>query len=1035
MHGAKRVSWSLLAGVMAVSTARAAVVSVTPGGILRDVAPLQVGHVTGTVLPVWNGPDLYAGIRRGLSEQDFRLFRFPNGSLSNEYHWNGAGEFDSVGIWHPDSSRVLPGFLSTSRYRGTSKDNYGASFHSLITDGDDSTFWWSDPLGGPEPWVLLELGDAAAIDSVRIVWGALRPDSVSVGEVGTTFWNGYRGRDGEFLERARAAVSSETTVVVSAGGPLSYLAIRPLGVGDRGVQIAEIRAWAAGVPATVNVPSRADQTPVVAMGAHPGGIRSTGYGGDGTPSWTFEMFMDYLGSFPGSEAMICVNYGTGTPEEAAAWVKHANRDRKLGIRHWEVGNEMDGKWEEGGPVDARQYARKFLAFSKAMKDVDSTILVFGPVQAGMTFAEDASGHLDGTSWTEEFLRRVSEAERADGRRYLDGFDFHAYPYWTSGKPNSSSALAAMRKLGGNLDTLASMLARTLDAPRERLVAMTEFNVSVVTMDLMMRPENATGIALMLGQLVEKFGGNAHSIVWDSYEGGGSNADGSSGSTWGALTLFVTPRSGSGSSIQYAPNSPYWGNWTVSKLWAIEGARPIDLTVSGSSAVEAHALTDGRDTSWLLLNLLASPCTTQVSANPASGWIFTFGKAQYAWNGTTADAFAFPNSGPSGRPIPPGWDGKLVIPAYGMVVVRNSSPWEPLAADHVVQFSVQRHELEFGDTLRVSGTVRRAAGSPAPLARLGDTTLALSSVDGQWDSPEEAFRLEVPSVLLGEGLRWLSIGQTDSVLVNITGRIRPVAWIDRFDDASVASDQTSHARWTQSPAGGAPSKGGITSVDRPGGVKYMRVGATLLQPDDLGYAVYEEARLNLDSLDVSASAGIQFDWCSWHSDGGSFALQIATDTVDNYDDYAADLPSTDSAWTTVRLRWSAFQQAGWGGVLTGPLLARQVNRLNFRAVGEGSTMFGIDNLAYLGTSGDSIQTAVQRRAPSSDWSVLRRPDGWVFQLPQGAQVRLAGLDGRTVAILRPDRAGYVAHRPKASKMLYAILESEGRREVRLLPVLR
>ena len=81
----------------------------------------------------------------------------------------------------------------------------------------------------------------------------------------------------------------------------------------------------------------------------------------------------------------------------------------------------------------------------------------------------------------------------DGKRYLDGFDFHAYPYWTAGKPNPTSALAAQRKLKGNLDTRAAMMKRHLQDPGSRLVCMSEFNVSVVTMDLMMRPENASPI--------------------------------------------------------------------------------------------------------------------------------------------------------------------------------------------------------------------------------------------------------------------------------------------------------------------------------------------------------------------------------------------------------------------------------------------------------------------------------------------------------------------------------------------------------------
>lgn len=1027
----------LAMGIAAVAgLAGAAVFKVTPGAMTESVPPLKTGRVTGTVLPVWNGPGLYAGIQRGLSEPGFRLFRFPNGSLSNEYHWNGAGTLDSVGIWHPDPSKALPGFLTTTRYRGTTKSNYGSVHYSHVTDGVDSTLWWSDPWAGPETWVTLNLGGGYSLDSVRIAWGSLRPDSVLVGSVETSNYNAYRGRDAKLIPLARVAVTGAAMTIPVDSAVAQFLVVKPLGVGAQGVQIGEVEAWSDGARVTVNAPDQAEQTPVAAMGAHPGGERTTGYDGTGTPSWTFDLFLDYIKTFPGAEALITVNYGTGTPEEAAAWVKYANVDRNLGIKLWQVGNEMDGAWEEGGPVDARQYATKFLAFARAMKAVDPTIQVLGPVQAGMDFAVAASGHLDGTAWTEEVLRIVGEAEAKDGKRYLDGFDFHAYPYWTAGKPNPSSALAAQRKLKGNLDTLAAMMARHLKDPGSRLVCMSEFNVSVVTMDLMMRPENATGTAMMLGQLVDRFGGNAMSIVWDSYEGGGANPDGSTGGTWGALTLFVNPKSGSASSIGYAPNSPFWGNWTTSRLWAIDSARPMALSVSGTQ-LEARALSDGRDTSYLLLNMLSTPCTTQVANVPSRGWIFSFGQAHYTWNGTTSEAWAFPNSGPSGRPVPASWDGRLVIPPYGMAVVRTSAPWAfPEGEGHVVQFAVARQELEFGDTLKVSGTILRAPDAPVPSAVLGDTSIALLPLDGAWDSPEEAFVLKVPSEVLGESQSWLRIGSRDSVLVTVTGKLRPTLWIDRFDDNSTASDQPSKARWSHSAAGGLPSTTAVSFPDRLEGGKSLRIGTHLEQPSDLGYAVYGEARLNLDDTVVSKSVGIQFDWRSFHSAGGSFNLQISSDTVKNYDDYLVSLPTTvDSSWTTVRLRWSAFQQAGWGGVLTGPLLARQVNRLNFRAAGEGDAMFGIDNLVYLQTSGDSVITSVRERSAPAGWSVRRGVDGWIIQVPAGATVSLVGLDGRRQAVLSSQRGESMRYRPRGSGVVYAVLELDGRRETRLLPVLR
>lgn len=1032
MRGSRSV-WGVLAAAGLVG---AAVFKVTPGAVATSATPLRTGRVTGTVLPVWNSPDIYARMKRGLAEQDFRLFRFPNGSLSNEYHWNGAGSYDSESVWHPDPAKVEPGFLSNTLYRGTTKSNYGSVFHSRLTDGVDSTFWWSDPLSGSDAWVVLDLGTEAVLDSVQIVWGALRPDSVDVGSVATSGYSAYRTNDAVFVSKGRAPVTDSVTLLRADTGYVRFLAVRPSGIDARGVQIGEVRAWSGGALVTTNVADQSTQTGAWAMSTHPGSVRSTDWGGSGQPSWTFAMFMDYLAKIPGSEPLICVNYGTGTAEEAAAWVEYANIERSMGIKMWQVGNEIDGAWEEGGPVDGRQYARKFLAYARAMKAVDPAILVLGPTLSTMDFQGSASGALDGTTWTEEFLRMVGEAEATDGKRYLDGFDFHAYPYYTNGKPTATAMLAAMRKLKPNLDTLAAMMGRRLQDPGSRLISLSEFNASVVMMDMTMRPENATGMAMMLGQLIEKFGGQAMSIVWESYGAGGSNPDGSTGGTYGTLSLFVPPRSDAGSSIDLAPNSPFWGNWMVSKVWAIDSAKPMATSVTGGTQLESHALTDGVDTSYLFLNMQATNCTTQVLKTPARGWIYSFGQGQYTWNGTTSEAYASPNSGPSSRPVPSAWDGKLVVPPYGMVVVRTSAPSpSPSGTGHVVQFAVNRKVLEYGDTLKISGTILRAPDAAAPVAELGDTTLLLGAYDGAWDGPEEAFVASIPTEALGEGVRWLAIGAADSIRITITGKARPTAWIDRFEDQLTASDQPSKAKWSQSPAGGLPSSAKLTFPVRLGGGRNLRIDTHLEQPTDLGYTVYEEARLALDSDLVAASIGVQFDFASWHSAGGSFNLQIGTDTVTNYDDYLLALPSTDSAWRTIRLKWSAFQQQGWSGVSTGPLLPRQINRLNFRANGEGEAGFWIDNLVLLSSSGDSVETGVKGAASRASWHVARVAGDWLFQVPAGAKITLVGLDGRKVSTMTSERGETLRFRPRNSGIVYAILETSGTREVRMLPVLR
>lgn len=93
----------------------------------------------------------------------------------------------------------------------------------------------------------------------------------------------------------------------------------------------------------------------------------------------------------GTEPILTINMGTGTPEEAARWVEYCNGSQatpmgKLraanghpepyGVKTWFVGNEQFGNWQVG-TCDAETYARRYLDFSRAMLAVDATLDLIG----------------------------------------------------------------------------------------------------------------------------------------------------------------------------------------------------------------------------------------------------------------------------------------------------------------------------------------------------------------------------------------------------------------------------------------------------------------------------------------------------------------------------------------------------------------------------------------------------------------------------------------------------------------------------------
>lgn len=72
----------------------------------------------------------------------------------------------------------------------------------------------------------------------------------------------------------------------------------------------------------------------------------------------------------GAEPQIALNMGSGTPEEAAGWVRYVDQHwaHHSGLL-WELGNELWGDWNLGYPAKSELAART-LAFSKAVRAVD-----------------------------------------------------------------------------------------------------------------------------------------------------------------------------------------------------------------------------------------------------------------------------------------------------------------------------------------------------------------------------------------------------------------------------------------------------------------------------------------------------------------------------------------------------------------------------------------------------------------------------------------------------------------------------------------
>jgi hypothetical protein len=83
-----------------------------------------------------------------------------------------------------------------------------------------------------------------------------------------------------------------------------------------------------------------------------------------------------------AQVFIIANYGSGTPAEAAGWVRQLNITNHLGYKYWEVGNENFGSWETDIntnapwlPHDPWTYAMRFTNYFALMKAADPTVKI------------------------------------------------------------------------------------------------------------------------------------------------------------------------------------------------------------------------------------------------------------------------------------------------------------------------------------------------------------------------------------------------------------------------------------------------------------------------------------------------------------------------------------------------------------------------------------------------------------------------------------------------------------------------------------
>ena len=332
----------------------------------------------------------------------------------------------------------------------------------------------------------------------------------------------------------------------------------------------------------------------------------------------------------GAQSLVTVNYGSGTPAQAAAWVSAAAHAAGEDVALWEVGNEDYGCWEtndklagppayyqgyqpsvNGDPDNAtcpqtfqgaaagmrtlaHSYAVNAEQFLTAMKAADPSAEMGVP----WAFGPDVPGSavVDNSEWNDEVLR-------ADGAGI--GFvDAHYYPFTFSGEtgganPSVSQVLHALLQIPSLQASIRQELA-SRDPTAAVVIGETAISNGSTTTGC-----TPVGAVFAAGDVLSWLAAGAQSVDWwslnDTANTGASCVNPGSG-------LF----NGAG---QPTAETPYYGYLLASRL-ARPGAQLTFLATSDPADVLAYQSwrPDGKH-AVAFINLDASSARTVTYAAP------------------------------------------------------------------------------------------------------------------------------------------------------------------------------------------------------------------------------------------------------------------------------------------------------------------------------------------------------------------------------------------------------------------------------------
>jgi hypothetical protein len=663
------------------------------------------GHEKGECAEMFTDKNITEMLSAGLGPLTYRLRTELGGEV---WHWNPRGTWSDpvhkCGYWTSDDSPGEPINVSYGYNlprRGNTIDQANDEGYSRIADGDEESFWKSNPYLDPhftsEPdgahpqWLIIDLGREKPVNALRIHWAAPYAKQYKV-----EYWPGddpmhlHPDDDDDWQPFAHGNIEN-----TDGGDELIRLAERPrsvqfvriimsnsshtrrqdsddirdsLGFAIREIDLGQVSKDGSFHDHVRHAADRHRQTIVYVSSTDPWHRAEDLDPSTEQPGLDFVCRSKLTNNLP---VLVPVGVLYDTPDNAAAEINYLLR-RNYSLEGIELGEEPDGQW--ASPED---YAALYTEVARRLVSLSPRLKIGGPSLQNfedqlLTWA-DAAGN---RSWMNRFLNYVRSAKVS-----FDFFSFEFYPF-DNICANAAPQLLKIPKLLN--DMLASLHADGV--PSDIPWLMSEYGYSVfagqpeVDIEGALFNADTIGVFLTLGGAKPYLYGYEPNYLQDELK-----------CSWGNLMMLqLNPKNDEVKRL-----SAYYGAQLITKEWMQPVTEPheiVPVTVKekneSAAGVTCPMVTvyavHRPDKQWSLLAINKSPkraARLNVEFNipgvkqPVSvvGQIevVQFSRQQYAWH---AD-------GPNGRParsLPPAHFTREAssfydLPPYSLTVLRGRLP--------------------------------------------------------------------------------------------------------------------------------------------------------------------------------------------------------------------------------------------------------------------------------------------------------------------------------------------------------------------------